>query len=315
MPTKAKKKSLEKESKKSAQKKKDRAIDDKTFGLKNKNKSSKVQAFVKSTEKSINNAGMDARSRQQEAQKQKAKADRKALKKAKDDEQAALFGEALMAVSKKGNKFGAKDGKVEAKGRDAGDEKQKGGTSRAMKMMYQMDAKEMEDRLKEDPNYVPTLEDKVEAQRQQKLKELKASGKKGTPVTEVSFKAWQDRKRKRKEAEVKKRLDVEMKKKKGGKGLSVLSGRELYNYKKDLFKDQEGENNDGNVVDVNKVGGEEKSSKEIVDVVAEKVDKDLFLGGDDDDLDDLDEWTAARYSLSWIIQSRIIWGIWLMDFC
>ena len=80
-----------------------------------------------------------------------------------------------------------------------------------------------------------------------------------------------------------------MKTKKGGKGLSVLSGRELYNYKKDLFKDQEGENNDGNVVDVNKVGGEEKSSKEIVDVVAEKVDKDLFLGGDDDDLDDLDE--------------------------
>ena len=37
------------------------------------------------------------------------------------------------------------------------------------------------------------------------------------------------------------------------------------------------------------MGGEEKSSKEIVDVVAEKVDKDLFLGGDDDDLDDLDD--------------------------
>lgn len=63
-----------------------------------------------------------------------------------------------------------------------------------------------------------------------------------------------------------------MKKKKGGKGLSVLSGRELYQYKKDLFKDQDDEGGTDNVVDV-----------------AEKVEKDLFLDGDDDDLDDLDD--------------------------
>ena len=42
--------------------------------------------------------------------------------------------------------------------------------------MYQMDAQEMEDRLKEDPNYVPTLEDEVEAQRQAMVKKLKDSG-------------------------------------------------------------------------------------------------------------------------------------------
>lgn len=292
MPSKQKKKAQEKESKKALQKKKDRMMDDKTFGLKNKNKSAKVQAYVQSAEKSIMNAGTDARSRQQEEQKKQQKLARKALKKAKDAEQAALFGEALMAVSKKGPKFAKNQGKVEAKGRDHDDDdKNKGGTSRAMKMMYQMDAKEMEDRLKEDPNYVPTLEDEIEAQRQKKLKELAASGKKGTPVTEETFKAWQERKRKRKEAQAKKLVEAEMKKKKGGKGLSVLSGRELYNYKKDLFKDQDGDG--GDVVDVK---GEEKISTDGpsaaaagVEAVAEKVEKDLFLDGDVDDLDDLED--------------------------
>lgn len=276
MPSKTRK-AQEKESKKALQKKKEKMLEDKTFGLKNKNKSSKVKSYVQSQERSIMNTGTDARSRREDAQKKEAAKARKALRKAKEAEQAALFGEALMAVSKKGPKFGnSKAGKVEAKGRDANDENEKkGGTSRAMKMMFQMDAKEMEDKLKEDPNYVPTLEDEVEAQRQKKLREMKASGKKLTPVTEESFKAWQEKKRKRKAAETKKMVEKEMKKKKGGKGLSILSGRELYNYKKDLFQDQEGD--DGGVVDVN-------AEAEI----AMKVEMDLFLEGDDD-LDDLED--------------------------
>lgn len=283
-----KNKSQEQASKKALQKKKEKMLEDKTFGLKNKNKSSKVQAYVKSTEKSIMNTGMDARARALEQQKKET---RKLLKKAKEAEQAALFGEALLAVSKKGPKFAKNEGKVEAKGRDHGDDDKKGGTSRAMKMMYQMDAQEMEDKLKEDPNYVPTLEDKVEAQRQQKLKELKASGKVGTPVTEASFKEWQERKRKRKEAEIKKVVEAEMRKKKGGKGLSVLSGRELYNYKKELFRDQEGDSmevgGDGETPTTETNGS--SSAGGVVEAVIEKVEKDLFLDGDDDDLDDLDD--------------------------
>lgn len=278
MPTKAKKKQQEQQSKKALQKKKDKMLDDKTFGLKNKNKSSKVQAFVKGQERSIMNTGTDARSRMEDQKKKQEKLARKALMKAKKAEQEALFGEALNAVSKKGQKFSANQGKVEAKGRDHDDGEKKGGTSRAMKMMFQMDAKEMEERLRDDPNYVPTLEDKIEAQRQKKLKELKDSGNKGTPITEETFKKWQERKRKRKEAEVKKKVDAEMKKKKGGKGLSVLSGRELYNFKKDLFKDQDGDG--GAVIDMKKIE---------VDGVADKVEKDLFLDGADDDLDDLDD--------------------------
>jgi hypothetical protein len=295
------KKNQEQTSKKALQKKKEKLLEDKTFGLKNKNKSAKVQQFVQSTTKAIQNSGTDAQTRAREHALKEEKAAKKAYKKAKEAEQAALFGEALLAVSKKGagQKFAKDEGKVEAKGRDYDDGTQKkGGTSHAMKLMYQMDAQEMEDKLKEDPNYIPTLEDKVEAQRQAKLKELKASGVKGTPVTEETFKAWQDRKRKRKVVQIKKLVEAEMKKKKGGKGLSVLSGRELYNYKKELFKDQDGE---GDLVmdtkreqEEEEKEGEEKSSMNSaavlgVDLVAQRVETELFLDGDDVDLDDLDD--------------------------
>jgi uncharacterized HAD superfamily protein len=137
--------------------------------------------------------------------------------------------------------------------------------------MYQMDAQEMEDRLKEDPNYVPTLEDEVEAQRQAMVKKLKDSGKKGTPVTEETFREWQERKRAKHREQVKKKVEAELKKKKGGKGLAVLSGRDLYEYKKELFKDDD---------DALAVVEEEEQ----VEAVAQKVETDLFLEGDDDDL-------------------------------
>ena len=73
MPPKAKKKAQEKASKKAEQKKKDKLIEDKTFGLKNKNKSAKVQQYVQSTVRSVNNAGTDANSRRQEEMKKQQK--------------------------------------------------------------------------------------------------------------------------------------------------------------------------------------------------------------------------------------------------
>jgi hypothetical protein len=91
----------------------------------------------------------DRRQRQQEELRKKQKADAKARRKAEKDEQDALFGAALLAINKK-TSTDKKGGKAEAKGRDHGDEDTKKGTSRAMKMMYQMDAQEMEDRLRED---------------------------------------------------------------------------------------------------------------------------------------------------------------------
>lgn len=231
-----KKQTKDKESKKSQQKKKERLIDDKTFGLKNKNKSKKVQAAISSYKKSVEGGG-DAKQRRLDEQRKKAKADAKARKKAAQDERDALFGEALLAVSKKTST--KTKGENQAKGRDHDDGEKKGGTSRAMKMMFQMDAQEMEDALTSDPNYVRTLEDDLELQRQKKLKELKTKGIKGTPITHETFKVWQERKQKRKQDAARKLVERELKKKKGGKGLSVLSGKDLFHYKRDLFKDDE----------------------------------------------------------------------------
>ena len=77
-------------------------------------------------------------------------------------------------------------------------------------------------------------------------------------------------------------VEQEMRKKKGGKGLAVLSGRALYEYKKDLF------NIEADVVS-NEKYDENGDKDESIDEVANKVQSDLFLEGDDDSLDDLDE--------------------------
>mmetsp|Transcript_9250 Transcript_9250/g.27566 ORF Transcript_9250/g.27566 Transcript_9250/m.27566 type:complete len:282 (-) Transcript_9250:1430-2275(-) len=266
-------------SKKAEQKKKSQQIDDRTFGLKNKNKSKKVQQYVKSVANSVNNTG-DRKLRMEEERRKKMKDEQKTRKKAMKAEADALFNEALGALKKKNTNM--KAGKAEAKGRDADDEGKKKGTSRAMKMMYQMDAKEMEDKLKEDPNYVPTLEDKIESERQKKVEELKKNGTKGTPVTPESFAIWQEKKRKKRAEEAKKMVEQEMRKKKGGKGLAVLSGRALYEYKQDLFNI---ESENGTNENTNQINGKENA----VDQVATQVQSDLFLDDDDDSLDDLDD--------------------------
>jgi hypothetical protein len=80
-------------------------------------------------------------------------------------------------------------------------------------------------------------------------------------------------------------VEAELKKKKGGKGLSVLSGRALFEYKQDLFKDS----TEGAVIDHGGMKEEEEGEDEAINDVAEKVQSDLFLDGDDDDLDDLDD--------------------------
>jgi hypothetical protein len=277
------------------QKKKAKILEDKTFGLKNKNKSKKVQAHIQSVTKSVMNSG-DAKQRKMDEERKRARIRQKEAKKAMEEERNALFSEALLNVQKKTTtKFKSEN---QSKGRDHDDKKEKTGQSRAMKMMFQMDAKEMEEALKSDPNYVPTLEDEVELQRQRKLQELKNKGIKGTPVTEKSFKEWQERKRKLKADTAKKLVEAELKKKKGGKGLSVLSGRDLYEYKKELFKDDDDATDD--IHDQNQRGGndndeEKKSSSDdydaaqVVASVTEKVQSNLFLEGDDDELEDLDD--------------------------
>ena len=130
------------------------------------------------------------------------------------------------------------------------------------------------------------MEDEIEAERQKKVAELKKSGK-GTPVTPETFAAWQEKKRKKREEAAKKLVEAEMRKKKGGKGLAVLSGRDLFEYKKELFEvdnltgEEEGMNYDNDA-------NQDTTTDANVEEVAAKVQSELFLDGDDD-LDDLDD--------------------------
>ena len=143
---------------------------------------------------------------------------------------------------------------------------------------------------------MPTLEDEIDLLRTQLLEDLKKEGKTGTPVTPETFAVWQDRKRKARAEAARKRVEAEFKKKKGGKGLSVLSGRDLYEYKKELFVDKD----DDDSADEGPTGMSRQSSAISdsnhgkaaaveVEQVAEILQSDLFLEGEDDDLDDLDD--------------------------
>jgi DRG Family Regulatory Proteins, Tma46 len=176
------------------------------------------------------------------------------------------------------------------------------------------------------------VEDEIEMERQKVLKELKDTGKVGTPVTPETFAIWNEAKKLKRQAEIKKRVEQELKKKKGGKGLSILSGRDLYEYKKELFNKFDDENddtvsmmimsgassdddddgvtnamttttttyrqtsmdvNDDEIVengdDINHKSQGGQNGKNVVNDVTTSIQSDLFLQGDDDDLDELDE--------------------------
>lgn len=75
-------------------------------------------------------------------------------------------------------------------------------------------------------------------------------------------------------------VEAELRKKKGGKGLSVLSGRDLYEYKKELFVDDEDAADD--IVLSDRLGANEELDEEAekrgeLDEVLDKVDQSLFL--------------------------------------
>ena len=84
-------------------------------------------------------------------------------------------------------------------------------------------------------------------------------------------------------------------KKKGGKGLAVLTGRDLYSFKQDLFDKVEEEDKDGNAISIpasiaatSDTGSSSKvRADNSVDQIAHAVESELFLEGDDDDFDDI----------------------------
>ena len=151
------------------------------------------------------------------------------------------------------------------------------------------------------------MEDEIEMLRSKLVEDMKKEGKTGTPINPETFEIWQEKKRLKRAEEAAKKVEAELRKKKGGKGLSVLSGRDLYQYKRELFtKIDEGDGKDDVAMTLpsrdDRAGNDEEDisaennanqgdthDNSIVNDIATKVQADLFLNENDDDLDDIIE--------------------------
>lgn len=206
------------------EKKKDKIVEDKTFGLKNKNKSKVVQKFVQNVQKQVK--GSDA----QKEQLRQEKKQQKLLRIQQEQELKALFSEALSINVKKADlrkkKAQPEPGQLatsgpgsRAKGGDHYDEAW--AEAELAKATLDSDEKSLEQRI----------EDQREAMRQQ--------GRQGTPITAETFALWKQRKAARLRQEAETALKAEQLKRKGGKGLSLLSGKQLFAHDASLFVDDD----------------------------------------------------------------------------
>jgi hypothetical protein len=238
----------EQPSKKAKREKAAKAIEDATFGLKNKGKSAKVKQFVSRVEQSVkNNNGTTAALRAKDAKKDAAKA-----KQLQEEEMRLLFNEGIS------NQFGKK----KSAGKDAAEKLGIADTSEdTKKLLDEFSSDESSDDDDEDRTLYlddgpagavevfreKTIEDIIEEQRMKLQKE----GKVGTPVTAETFAAWRQMKLARKQALAEARMKEEALKKKGGKGLSVLSGKELFKYDASLFVDDDAALNESEETEFN----------------------------------------------------------------
>ena len=246
---------------------------DKTFGLKNKNKSKKVQQFCKQVQETQNkNKGIDAESKKKKKMSKLAKLQQ-------EMELKALFSEGLSITVKKKDLHKKKTQQSGGGGGGAGDYYDENWAESELAKAQANNGTEL------------TLEQRIEKKRQ----ELRDKGVKGTPVTPETFRVWKEEKAKRLLAEKMALQKAETLKK---KGKSVLTGRDLYLVQKDVFVDdadaagdytrQVEKDEDADLYDENGAlieDAERPASAVAVDGI--KVDAALY--GDDDDLDDLDD--------------------------
>mmetsp|Transcript_1909 Transcript_1909/g.2895 ORF Transcript_1909/g.2895 Transcript_1909/m.2895 type:complete len:305 (-) Transcript_1909:4273-5187(-) len=218
-------KNKQKEGKKTQEKKKDKIVEDKTFGLKNKNKSKQVQKYVKSVEKQIKQNSVSEKLKEQKKQQRQIRIQQ-------EQELKALFSEGLSISIKKSDLRKKKEKASELRSMGAG-----GGGSGNKTDHYDDAWAEAElakaGEIMQNANDEPTLEQRIEQQRE----EMRKQGKTGTPVTQETFAAWKARKAQRIHEAKEAALRAEQLKKKGGKGLSILSGKDLWAMDNTLFVD------------------------------------------------------------------------------
>lgn len=331
-----------------AQQKKEQSAADKTFGLKNKNKSKAVQKYIKTVTQNVRSA----ESIQKEAEKKgKKEAQKAATQNALLTGMFASMGEARKATAKKKPKVDDKinlnvDPRAAAqaeKEKDKMDEwdqeklesvvKTKHGgeklaTTTDIVCKFFLDAvekrlygwfwtcpngatckykhclppgfvlKPKEIKMDDDEEEEETPIEEIIEQRR------KALPPGGTPVTLESFKAWKIKKEKERLEAVEEKRKVEAKKT-GGKGLNVMSGRDLFTYDPTLFVDDDGAADDYECEEseeeeeelpegVEKIGsGDTANAKEWgagTDTKPVAIDESLFAADADlpDNLDELD---------------------------
>lgn len=264
---------VQKESKKTEQKRQDKIIEDKTFGLKNKNKSKAVQSYVKSVAAQVKGQVGKGGESKRVADEFAAKAAQK-----KDEEKKALLASLFKTIKKTQEVV---EDEVEEEVQEENYEEIDLYTDQREQIFGRSDEpnEELENwRANKDktdkickyfldsveagkygwrwtcPNGIQciykhalpygytlkrdmqTEEKKDDMTLEERLEADRQQLSGGTPVTLERFLKWkEDKKIQREKESEKKRVDEA--KKSGGKGLNVLSGRALFTYDPSLFQD------------------------------------------------------------------------------
>ncbi|CCW63578.1 unnamed protein product [Phytomonas sp. EM1] len=197
--------------KKAEQKRKEKIVEDKTFGLKNKNRSAKVQAYVQQVQKTVNQRHPNDRKAAADAEERRRA---KEEKKAREAELAKLFHNVDQQQRRR-------------KDEDAGGEGEGDGDAGAY--VYDPDAylfrPEDFDEVEHDAR---RLEERLEAER-----EALHGRDDLTPVTERTFQAWKAAKR----AEAAAKEAARVRQAKAGHG--TLRGWDLWQLNQHLFVDDD----------------------------------------------------------------------------
>uniref|UniRef100_A0A6T8KYQ7 ZC3H15/TMA46 family C-terminal domain-containing protein n=1 Tax=Hemiselmis andersenii TaxID=464988 RepID=A0A6T8KYQ7_HEMAN len=302
-----------KNSKKEVQKIQKKVIEDKTFGLKNKNKSKVVQNFVAQVTQQAKQAGLSKEELARQERLRQEKAAKKEEKMANEREQAMLFNPAVKKKLEAAAKKKAAEEEAAAKARA-----EEGPEIVTAEEAY-LEAKRQADMDRADAVLGPQADDDLYDQIEKERAEIRKKGNL-TPVTFDSFVAWKARKaEERKQAAVEQtKLAIAAAAKAKGK-----SGRDLFNHlvatNADLFLDDDDADDDwmkrekdpdedeeeifdvtvtGTSLQLKKVekpsgdnaqaGGEAAAKSGSVEALAKQVDASLFtddveLPSDDDD--------------------------------
>lgn len=260
-------------SKKTEQKRLDKIVEDKTFGLKNKNKSKTVQNFVKSVANQVKGVNVKGGESKRLADEFAEKAAKK-----KEEEKKALLSNLFKSVKKVQEEVEEEPEEVQEDenyqeidfytdqrdqifggGGDVPEELANWQNNKIDKMCrHFLDAAESGKygwrwvcpngigciyrhalpagfTLKRD---LPQEEKKLGGILEEELEIERSQLQGGTPVTLERFLKWKEDKKLQREKDTEKKRQEEAKKS-GGKGLNVLSGRALFTYDPTLFKDDE----------------------------------------------------------------------------